>query len=95
MSVYNEYIALKLVSLGDMDAEEAARRIREEKPGYDFTDNGDGWLHGIDRGSWQMLEVLIRSDGRNTFVLATGYPMEAVEGFGVRIEAMMESFAIK
>ena len=94
-SIYNEDIELELISYGSLSLEEAEQRIRLEESDYSFQQEENGYLRGIDYGDMTVMEVRICSDGRNTFSLLTEYPMEAGEGFGVRIHSMMDSFSIK
>ena len=94
-SIYNENIELELVSYGSLTLEEAEQQILLEEDDYTFQQTEDGYLRGVDYQDMTVMEIRLCSDGKNTFSLMTEYPMEAGEGFGVRIRSMMESFSIK
>ena len=94
-SVDNPSVALKVLQLGSMSPEEAYEQLVQEHPAYVFEEVEPYYYRGMDYENFDVLDLMICSNGETTFALQSELFFEALGGFGVRLKGIMDTFEIK
>ena len=87
-------IEFSVVYLGEGEELEAHDFLREAYPQLDVSSWDIGTWTGSSMETLEMLEARYQPGNGNSYLLIGKYPLEAAEGFGVRISGMMETFEI-
>lgn len=93
-SLYNEDVEFELRHLGKTSAEEAKKRIQLDEDDYKFVvqEQSDIAMIGTDPKDNDVLQVRFFTSGDNLYEVQLKYPMEATEGFGTRMQEIVNTF---
>ena len=90
----NDDVQLEIVVLAGKTAEEARTWLTEEKDDYDLIEDKRGGLGGTSAEDGDVLEAALHEGDGAVYLVITEYPMEAMEGFGVTLSVVTDTFAL-
>ena len=93
-SIVNDDVELTVLHLGEKTLEEAQTWVKAEEDDYQLVEDKQGGLGGTDAGDREMLEVRFHPSGSSMYAVLYKYPMEAAEGFGIRLEQIANTFQL-
>ena len=93
-SIVNDDVELTVLHLGEKTLEEAQTWVKAEEDDYQLVEDKQGGLGGTDAGDREMLEVRFHPSGSSMYAVLYKYPMEAAEGFGIRLGQIANTFQL-
>lgn len=92
-SQVNPEVALQIISLNGMTLSQAQHWVIEEMPDYTLIYDKQGGLGGTDAEN-NMADIRFCVSKDAVYGICCFYPMEAAEGFGTRLYAIADTFAL-
>ncbi|MBO5170642.1 MAG: M56 family metallopeptidase [Oscillospiraceae bacterium] len=89
----NPDVKLGVIHLTDMPLSAAQGWVRHKFEGFDLIEDKQGGLGGTN-AEGILADVRLIPSGEDTYAVCCVYPMEAAEGFGVRLAVMADTFAL-
>ena len=89
----NPDVKLGVIHLTDMPLSVAQGWVRHKFEGFDLIEDKQGGLGGTN-AEGILADVRLIPSGEDTYAVCCVYPMEAAEGFGVRLAVMADTFAL-
>jgi len=93
-STLNDDVKLEVLHLGQRTLAECQAFLRREEDDYQWTEDKQGGLLGVDQEDREQMEVRFIQGAGETFAVLCAYPETAAEGFGVRLRVMADTFAL-
>lgn len=94
-AVANHEVELSVRHFRGKTAEQTRTAILADHDDYGFMDmDADGHFSGNDGKDAETMDVRLYENGDGTWAVMAEYPDEAAEGYGVRLRAMAETFAL-
>lgn len=93
-SIVNDDVELTVLHLGEKTLEEAQTWVKAKEDDYQLVEDKQGGLGGTDAGDREMLEVRFHPSGSSMYAVLYKYPMEAAEGFGIRLGQIANTFQL-
>ena len=90
-SVNNQDVKLLIVNLGNVSFADAQLWVRAYLPSFDLLEDKQGGLGGLDEGD-NLADIRFYPLQSSMFAVIQMYPMEASEGFGVRLRVIADTF---
>lgn len=94
ISTINPDVSLTVRHLGYRNLVEAQEWEREQNTGFQLIEDKQGGIGGTDGTDRSMLEVFFYSGQNAMYAVELRYPVEATEGFGMRLQVMADTFLI-
>ena len=95
-NIYNGNVELTVLHLGQDGLEQAEQYLAREEDDYRFSPwDADQRSHGVDEVDWEYMDVRFLEGTRENFLLMAEYDAEAAEGFGTRMQYIMDTFSPK
>lgn len=92
MSTVNDEVTFKVLHLDGMTHDMARAWIAAEEDDYTLSEDKQGGLYGEDLKDRTCIEIRFHDSASGIFALVWEYPMEAAEGFGIRLGVMADTF---
>ncbi|MCI7639223.1 MAG: hypothetical protein MSS60_05290, partial [Clostridiales bacterium] len=89
----NPEVKLSVIHLKDMPLSVAQQWVQRRFEGFDLIEDNQGGLGGTN-AEGIMADVRLISSEDDVYAVCCVYPMEAAEGFGVRLAVMADTFAL-
>ena len=89
----NPEVELQILTLNGMTLTQAQEWIKDEFLDYTLIEDNRGGLGGTDTEN-NMADIRFVASGDTVYAICCLYPMEAAEGFGVRLSVMADTFAL-
>lgn len=89
----NPDVKLGVIHLKGMTSSAAQQWVRQRFEGFNLTEDKQGGLGGTN-AEGILADVRLIPSGDDVYALCCVYPMEAEEGFGVRLAVMADTFAL-
>ena len=89
----NPDVKLGVIHLKGMTSSAAQQWVRQRFEGFNLTEDKQGGLGGTN-AEGILADVRLIPSGDDVYALCCVYPMEAAEGFGVRLAVMADTFAL-
>lgn len=90
-SVYNEQVQLTIRPMKGVSAEQAKETLLQEYPGFSVTEDAGREFYASDETGQMLLTCRLVALEDGFLAVSWTYPLEAAEGFGVRLRYMADT----
>ena len=91
----NAQVGFFVLEYADVDLDQAKEQLKAAYSGYTFEEEDGQIIRGKDEAGQMILRAKLVADEDACYAVCAQYPLNAAEGYGARLAAFTETFALK